>query len=513
MDYRTHTVRDASPPVDLLVVAALALLILRRRQYRSSERTLSDRLSCCSYRPFATCGRAHDSEAEKYHGALYKGNNKAGKKSKSNGKTVTIVETPVVPRKAYVEDVPEYEGGAVAIVDAPPHAPSPPPAAAPAREQAALPSVNVFDFLVTEDTPNASRVTLAPEDSQIVSKKQMRMKDHAPGVFETGDYYPANGLDPHYNDHDYDYDYDYDNRSFRTAHDNYSDLHAYEDRGYSYGADPIPTSYHDDRPAYLTPAPRRETERVKVKEKASKDSRKEKDSKEHKKDKKRKRHPVEELDLSASRPSSHIASDSLMEDAPPVLLHSGLTGGLNRLLSKSDFPPSPDYSGADAGGASPHSPLKRSKHTSTALTTKDKKRATTLVKTRKPSSSSQETETERRPRKHHRHHHHHRSHRSASPPRHKKLKAIEYHQPTTTTAQNGDDSALILYRSRAELFMSFINKGPNSEKGLSVNKALKRYHRERGDNGVGLGKGDEEKELWKGMRMRRNDRGEIVLFA
>ena len=419
-----------------------------------------------------------------------------------------------MPRKAYVEDAPEYEGGAITIVDPPPHAPSPPPAAPAAREQAALPAVNVFDFLVTEETPNASRITLAPEESQLVTKEQMRMKEHAPGVFEAGDNHPENGSDARYTDYDYDCDYDYDNRRFRTAHDKYSDLYAYNDRGYSYGADPIPTGYPEDRQAYLTPAPRRETERIKVKERASKDSRKEKDGKEHKKDKKRKRHPVEELDLSASRHNSVIPSDSLMEDAPPVLLHSGLTGGLNRLLSKSDFPPSPDYSGADAGGPSPNSPLKRSKHTSTAHKSKDKNRVTTLVKTRKPSSSSQETETERRPRKHHRHHHHHHSsHRSASPPRHKQLKAIEYHQPTTTTAANGDANALILYRSRAELFMSFINKGPDSEKGLSVNKALKRYHRERGEKGVGLGKGEEEKELWKELRMRRNERGEVVLLV
>ncbi|KAI9788337.1 MAG: hypothetical protein M1835_002325 [Candelina submexicana] len=489
MDYRSHTVRVLSfIATSLLTIAALALDVFNG----------GNSISCIS-------------EAQKYHGALYKGNDKAGKKSKPNGKTVTIVESALVPRKAYVEDAPDCEGGNVAIVDAPPHAPSPPPAAPPAQEQAALPAVNVFDFLVTEDTPNASRTTLAPEDSQLVTKEQMRMKENAPGIFESEESYRENGVDVRYDD----YDYDYDNRSFRTAHDNYSDLHAYEDQGYSYGADPVRTNYHHDRQAYLPPAPRRETEHIKIKEKVSKESRREKESKEHKKDKKRKRHPVEELDLSGSRPSSKLQADLLMEDAPPVLLHSGLTGGLNRLLSKSDFPLSPDYSGADGGGASPNSPLKRSKHASTAIKTKakDKNHITTLVKTRKPSSSSQETETEHRPRKHHRHHHHHRSHRSASPPHHKQLKAIEYPQPSSTTsAQNGDNSALILYRSRAELFMSFINKGPDSEKGLSVNKALKRYHRERGEKGVGLGKGEEEKELWKELRMKRNDRGEIVLF-
>jgi len=30
--------------------------------------------------------------------------------------------------------------------------------------------------------------------------------------------------------------------------------------------------------------------------------------------------------------------------------------------------------------------------------------------------------------------------------------------------------------------------------------------------GVGLSRAEEEKELWRSLRMKRNDRGEIVLF-
>jgi cell growth-regulating nucleolar protein len=55
--------------------------------------------------------------------------------------------------------------------------------------------------------------------------------------------------------------------------------------------------------------------------------------------------------------------------------------------------------------------------------------------------------------------------------------------------------------------MSYITKGPESERGCSINKVLKRYHRERD------GRDDEDKELWKSLRVRRNSRGEIVLFA
>lgn len=75
---------------------------------------------------------------------------------------------------------------------------------------------------------------------------------------------------------------------------------------------------------------------------------------------------------------------------------------------------------------------------------------------------------------------------------------------------------MIPYQSRADLFMSFINKGEESERGMSVHKALKRYHRERGGGGRAMmrtaDKGEEEKELWKGLRLRRNERGEVVLF-
>ncbi|KAK3100955.1 hypothetical protein LTR53_018693, partial [Teratosphaeriaceae sp. CCFEE 6253] len=69
---------------------------------------------------------------------------------------------------------------------------------------------------------------------------------------------------------------------------------------------------------------------------------------------------------------------------------------------------------------------------------------------------------------------------------------------------------IINYTSKAELFLSFVNKGPDSEKGCSMNKALKRYHRERDVRSDE--KDDDNKDLWKALRLRRNDRGEIVVF-
>ncbi len=330
--------------------------------------------------------------------------------------------------------------------------------------------MNVFDFLIAEDTPNSSNVSLGG------SQEQMRMVEHAPPVFEAGMHSSAEADsddDIHEDDlHEYD--------------------QAFEENGYSYGTEPIPTIQQIE---YKTPAPKSALN-------GSRDSIFELDGAERKStDKKRKRNQVEELDLTAARRPSQ-EKDEIMADAPPVVLHSGLTGGLNRLLSKSKFPPSPDYSGNEP---SPLSPIKRTKQV--ALKGRGRKASSALVKIRKVSNSSRRTSDESRPRKHHRSHH-----EEAQPDRpRRKLKAIEYNsRPPTLRDDSGQQ--LVLYRSRAELFMSFVTKGPESDTGCSINKALKRYHRERYELGLGLSKVEEEKELWKSLRLRRNERGEVVLL-
>ncbi|KAI5243866.1 hypothetical protein E4T43_04031 [Aureobasidium subglaciale] len=135
-------------------------------------------------------------------------------------------------------------------------------------------------------------------------------------------------------------------------------------------------------------------------------------------------------------------------DATPAL-HTGLTGGLNRMLSGPDF-------GENGAAASPLSPKKRSK--------KDKSEKASSVK----SSSKKSTSSDAR-----------------------------------------EDKQLVTKCSPAELFLSFIDKGPESDSGLSINKALKRYHRERQARGQ---KDDGDKDLWKDLRIRKNERGEFVLF-
>jgi cell growth-regulating nucleolar protein len=94
------------------------------------------------------------------------------------------------------------------------------------------------------------------------------------------------------------------------------------------------------------------------------------------------------------------------------------------------------------------------------------------------------------------------------------LKAIEYH-PT-----NGSDdklkatpnNAMVLHSkksvARAEVFLSAAAKDLESDRGCSINKALKRYYRDHASRK----NAKDEKDLFKVLRFKKNDRGELVLF-
>ncbi|KAL9091638.1 MAG: hypothetical protein Q9165_004714 [Trypethelium subeluteriae] len=471
--------------------------------------------------------------------ALYK-----EKKSKSQSQSQSQPKTPtneqsraLVPHKAYVEDAPDPEtNGTIAIIDVPPRAPSPPPAAAALQGQ----PVNVFDFLITDDTPSATKTSLPPvEDAHLIEDKahESVISDQPPA------YTPA-----------YHSQFMYSQPPPMPM-----------DYGYSYGSAPLEPSFerydsYADLPSahqqYVTPAPKRERDTSSQRD--GENDRK----KGSKSEKRRKRNHIESLDLSLVRSASQ---DEVMTDAPPPL-HSGLTGGLNRLMSRAGLPPSPEYSG-EASGPSPTKPRQLKKDR--PKTDKKDKAKSQKAKSEKSHSSSQDKDAQ--PRKtsasstthssrHHHHHHHQRSERSQldddnnnnSPPRHngkrhrhhhhrhprhhsnsppqpprKQLKAIEY--PRSETSAPAQSQQLVPYyqpNDRATHFLSFVNKGPDSERGCSMNKALKRWHRERGSEGGsqgGSGRGgtggaarsekwEEEKELWKSLRLRRNERGEIVVF-
>ncbi|KAH0553385.1 hypothetical protein GP486_006543 [Trichoglossum hirsutum] len=515
--------------------------------------------------------RAHTScvsEAQKYQGGLYKENGKSKNSKASKAQKKGNNSKALVPRQPYVEDAPDPDAGALAIVDAPPHAPSPPPAAhavlAQKPERPALPPVNVFDFLVTDDTPNASRVSLpAPPPSppppppvlqrqqsqqpqqqqqqpqpqqqqqeQVREREQerehevgMKMVENAPAIFDPNRRPTSTAMSgedgamilQEYEDQMYESDRresgyqtgDGDNVSISSAPAQSQERALVKKQEQQIRQRP-------QQQAFLTPAPKRERELSKHRDGSRGREHKSKDGK------KRKRYHGEDFDLSVVRTSYKSDRDAVMTDAP--VLHSGLTNGMERMFSSrsgAEYPsPSPDYpDDVPVVAQTPASPLKRTRHSQTETRGRQKgvKRGllslvssgTSTVSTRKSSSTTQNTTTsdDRPPRKHHRHH---RRRDDSERSHQRKLKAIEYH-PTVEQPENSQNQ-LIIYQSRAELFTSFISKGPESTIGCSMNKALKRYHRERADRGIGMGRVEEEKELWKSLRLKRNERGEIVLF-
>lgn len=386
--------------------------------------------------------------------------------------------------------------------------------------------MNVFDFLDTSETPNASRVNLNPVD------ESRMIEDSIPPAYEehTRDSVP-------------------DALKFQVQ----DDAH-YTQNGYTYGEGPIQPSNERHDSFYLTreqepdfnfttPAPKSKHSKSRDKDQQQQQQ---PDTTSKKSDRKRKRNSPAELDMSLVR-AQQDRDDVMMSDAPPML-HSGLTGGLNRLLARPEFPPSPELSGEYVEN-SPLSPMKRAKQgTSKALMRaqrewevqqekerkekergrererKERKASTALVKIKPKKRRDESARASRRLRRRRG------ESSSMSPERERKgVKAIEYHPQQDSDSQDHAGALIVRDRhtelthvrganagasvSRAELFMSFITKGPESERGMSVNKALKRYHRERYDRGEReLEKRDEEKELWKSLRLKRNERGEIVLF-
>ncbi|EFW99977.1 hypothetical protein CMQ_295 [Grosmannia clavigera kw1407] len=429
--------------------------------------------------------RSHTScitEDQKYQGTLYKNKNKKVKlnppanaeerpfnittpNNKPAAQMAAAVQQRHVSHNAYVEDVAEDVNEYLVQDndsdrsdddddDAPPHAPTPPPGPED--------RVNVFDFLVASagTTPNMSSMNLTrgpagpatlADSTQVVSYE--RAEDH--GLVEAS----ASKQPP-------------------VAQFEMGPVAV------------LPT-------AFQTPAQRSSGD------------------KEVKKDKKRKRLM---LDISA--------------DAPPVL-HSGLTGGLHRLSTKHvpPFPPSPE------SAETPASPLKKTKAPTKHAKSRSETMSTGLFaaltakpksKKRKQRSASPTDKKNKEGHSGHGHRDHHRDHRESRESRehrhhrrhshHKTedekkaaLKMIEY--PANKEGDSSNSSGqMIVYKPPADLFLSFVNKGPESERGCSMNKALKRFHRERTSSGKTHGKQTEEKELFRSLRLRKNDRGEIVVF-
>jgi cell growth-regulating nucleolar protein len=389
-------------------------------------------------------------EDQKYQGALYKEKGKKGKNNKPVDKPQPqlAVDTKAMHhQQAYVEDVGEdraYESGWDAYEGHTDDEKSPAellPEAPTPPSAAGMDDdhVNVFDFLVaTGQTPNASKLNL-PQAKEVLEENTNTSLVR----------------------------YEYNAEEYLEA----ATLMEDDDEPLvEYGAGPVPT-------ALVTPLPKAERKKVKVKDSDTKM-------------KKRKR------DLHLEIPGDHP-----MTDAPPVL-HSGLTGGLSKLMPV--LPPSPDYSAGDNGEPSPASPLKKtkSKHTKNGQITNSlfgmlsgTSKMKTKTKTKKSSSSKSSKKTSSR-------------HKEDKQP-----KLIEYRPRSKDGKTSSGEGQMIVYKPRADVFLSFVNKGPESERGCSMNKALRRFHRERQASGSDLPKVKEEKELFKSLRLRRNERGEIVLFS
>lgn len=218
-------------------------------------------------------------------------------------------------------------------------------------------------------------------------------------------------------------------------------------------------------------------------------------------EKKRKRPPVEELDLSESRKSSQ----ELEEDGAPVL-HSGLTGGLAKLLGRQE----------SQLEASPLSPKKKQKHAKHETDSADGDRERHR---RKKHDKADDDGTAR--------HRRHKRHRSDGDEVNSKtikaldapaeVKAIEYHKPAPVDAAT--HASRLAWKSHSEFFLSLIDKGHGSHKGQSIYGTLKSFHDgmcavdERVEYDTGGDRAREEKRLMKALRMKVNKAGEIVLFA
>lgn len=497
------------------------------------------------------------SEAQKYQGALYK--EKPTKNQRKNQNTPNKNGNPNArnqqPRVEDASDVDLVKSKNLVESLAPPPAPTPPPVSQskPTAEALTKP-VNVFDYLVTEQTPNASKVSVAAPN------EQMAMVDHAPSVFE-----PSKALA---------------HLDTKTDDEGNYDI-AYEENGFSYGAEPIPQSlYSNQRPnistEFVTPAPKKKKDRRKDDKRASVSA----------SEKKRKRGQEEPR---SSPPNRDV--DTPMIDAPssvinnagtPLLNHSGLTGGLNRMMRSPshELDESPEIGRRSYQDVS--SPIKRSRRNGKEANGKEaasngdpglgisiKNRAErlvssmfggtgsvvsagsggsggghdnsrALVRTRRGSDSSADMQLEVRKKKSHRsrtssdqYAEVRKSKRKSSNPNdgdrpsrrqkqsderrrsdsrspHRDSRQVTVYKQSKPPARRDEDP---LSREMAEHFLTLVSR--DSERGCSVHKALKRFHRDF-DDGYEADRerqGGDEKDLWRALRLRRNDRGEIVVFV
>lgn len=481
-------------------------------------------------------------EAQKYQGALYK-----EKPAKNKRKSVTIAENAVIhkPREAYVEDAPDVDS-------VPPPAPSPPPAtpALPAPKSDAK-AVNVFDF----------QEPCTPEPSANGSKEQMKMLSDAPSIFDTSTQLVQ------YKDKDND---------------------AFEEDGFCYGSGPIPPAPYNQASnvsmEFVTPAQSKRDRRRRDRDQVP-------PSLEHSASSligKRKRGQPEDVsmvdapaatpqlnhsgltgglsqmmrmqspdyrsDENAGRnhPVSPVKRTRRNKDKENGQAENGLGISMGQKLI-SLIGGATGVTGVNGTSNDPTKALVRTRRHSSS-DDGDKARKSAKKKSKEKKDKKQKsTSTALVPVKHD-------SDSETPPPR---LKAIEYkrrgdaddrsrspraikrkdRERDTKEKEKEKDKQMVLYkdkdgsdsdsdvdarREKAAAFLALVNKGPESERGCSVHKALKKFHREivagspaGSEDGKDKKRGrsrhrdrdrGEEDALWRTLRMKMNDRGEMVLF-
>lgn len=512
-----------------------------RNQCRGAQFTCLD----CSTTFHGTDYRAHTScvsEAQKYEKTVYKDKNNV---KQNKRKSVSILEptnsNALVPRRAYVEDE--------ADVDHPPPVPTPPPAV---REN---PRDSVFDYMVEDDQPNTPKIAFSSAKDR--ESKEMAMKRGAPPLFNDSQGSSRNGT--------------------RSGEDQ---LHSddFAQNGFSYGSEAInPRALQEMNGSYASldfTTPAVKAARMKLEGKAvTTPGHSRTNSGSEKKRKRGQSAPDVEGDVQMGGTDTHLT----VVDTPGIA-HSGLTGGLQRLITDdSGFYP---HSESDTDRrndrgterrksrhtSGPASPLKRSRHATDkkndsglGISFKDRAaKALSMVggailpsqqqdlqnaKTRRRASSSdhyarpesREVLGEKRERKKHKVHRqngtssdntrsHSKTHRhnSTDSPDRRKVKAIEYNKHNDDSAsdsdhaRHGSNGDMVVFgaedkqKLECETFLSNIPRIGESEKGYSVHKALKRWHKQ-GDHRGG-DRDSREEDLWRGLRLRKNERGEVVVF-
>ena len=396
------------------------------------------------------------SEAQKYEGAMYKekpaANGRVGKNnnkqhSKTNGASQN--NNSQQQQQTPVKETPRT----VSFAD---DAPTPPVPGAMPSSTVGEKEVNVFDYLVNENTPNSSKEK-ADHASPLLGRRADDEKDKG-----------------------------YDS--------------SYEKNGFSYGEGPIKGSLKTttSKPSmeFKTPAPKEKKGHSREDTKQSQDKHQKNDLPS---DKKRKRQ-VEDVDLSGADSPDEAPSSTKNNVGTPTLQHSGLTGGLDRMFRDEDDKAARAYRDGS-------SPIKRTSRGEKEAR-KDhrelkKSRAERLVSSMfgVPAGSRYDVTSKgvvRSSRKS-RHQQQVGSRRDSDDLSSKNSTVQNFGQ------QGLQNDELVQYQMAGQ-FLSLITKGPDSTRGMSVHKVLKRLHGQY-EHGP-----DDESDMWRALRTRRNDRGEIVLF-